>query len=405
MPSPPDENPFAALEEAAARQGAAEHAAKLLAGARARLVLGRDARSVFFACLALRLKPVVTWDIPTMATDGKTLEYNPEFVVGLSADELLGVVAHEVMHNALAHHCRRGTRDPGRWNEACDLAVNPVLAGAGFSLPKGRLMPGEGRYADMPVGLAAEAYYGMLPQPLDGQPAEERGQDPGGCGAVKEPGQGSPAEAADQQAAWEAAVVQAERAAAARGELPAGLARSVEQVLHPPADWRAVLREFVSSTARNDYSWTRPNRRFIAQGLYLPGLRSEELGEVVVAVDTSGSVGAAELAVFGAELDALLGAFDCTATIVYHDAAITHMQEWAPADGPLVHKPKGGGGTSHVPVFDWVREHAQSPACIVCLTDLETEFPDAVPDVPVLWGVVGGNQSVPPFGRAVPISA
>src|SRR5947209_1231383 len=101
MPLP--DNPFAALEEAAARQAAGEQAAKALAAARARLVLGRDARSVFFACLALRLRPVVAWDVPTMATDGTVLEYNPAFAAGLTPDELLGVVAHEVLHCALGH--------------------------------------------------------------------------------------------------------------------------------------------------------------------------------------------------------------------------------------------------------------------------------------------------------------
>ncbi len=392
------------MEEAAARQAQAELAAKAVSGARARFVLGRDARSAFFACLALRLKPVPSWDVPTMATDGRSLEYNPSFVAGLAADELLGVVAHEAMHCALGHHARRGARDLSRWNVACDLAVNGILVGAGFSLPETRLMAGEGAYSGLPPGKAAEAYYGLLPQPPEDQP-DDGDQDPGGCGAVKDPGSGSPAETADQQASWDAAVAQAERAAAARGELPAGLARSVADVLHPPADWRSVLREFVASTARSDYSWSRPNRRFIAQGLYLPGLRSEELGEVVVAVDTSGSVGAAELAVFGGELDALLGAFDCTATIVYHDSAVTHVQEWAPADGPLVLEPKGGGGTSHVPVFEWLDREGKEPACVVCLTDLETEFPDRAPAVPVLWGVVGGNTSTPPFGRAVPVSA
>jgi predicted metal-dependent peptidase len=399
MPSPP-ENPFAALEEAAARQAQSEAAAKAVAAARARFVLGRDARSAFFACLALRLKPSPSWNVPTMATDGRSLEYNPSFVAGLTPDELLGVVAHEALHCALGHHARRGARDPSRWNVACDLAVNGILLGAGFSLPNGRVMAGEGRYAALPPGKAAEEYYGLLPPPPDGQPDDP---DPGRCGAVKDPG--SPADAADQQASWEVALVQAERAAAARGELPGGLARSVSESLHPPVDWRAVLREFVSSTARNDYSWARPNRRFVAQGLYLPGLRSEELGEVMVAIDTSGSVGAAELAVFGSELDALLGAFDCTATIVYHDAAVTHVQTWVPADGPLVLEPKGGGGTSHVPVFEWLEKEGKEPACVVCLTDLDTEFPDRAPSVPVLWGVVGGNTSTPPFGRAVPVSA
>jgi predicted metal-dependent peptidase len=400
MPSPPDDA-FAALEQAAARQARAESAGKAVAAARARFVLGRDARSAFFACLALRLKPVASWDVPTMAADGKTLEYNPAFVAGLAPDELLGVVAHEALHCALGHHARRGNRDPSRWNVACDLAVNGILVGAGFTLPKARLLPGDGPYAGLPPGKAAEEYYRLLPQPPDGEPADP---DPGGCGAVTDPGAGSPADAADQQATWDAAVAQAERAAAARGDLPAGLARTVAAALHPPADWRAVLREFVSASARNDYSWAHPNRRFVWRGLYLPGLRSEALGEVVVAVDTSGSVGPAELAVFGSELDALLGPFDCTATVVYHDAAVTHVQTWAPADGRLVLEPKGGGGTSHVPVFEWLDREGKQPACVVCLTDLDTEFPSMPPAVPVLWGVVGGNRADPPFGRAVLVS-
>jgi len=65
---------------------------------------------------------------------------------------------------------------------------------------------------------------------------------------------------------------QAQQAAAGRGPLPAGLGRTIEQILQPTADWRAVLRDFVATCARNDYSWVRPNRRFIAQGLYLPGV-------------------------------------------------------------------------------------------------------------------------------------
>src|SRR5262245_26346400 len=101
-------DPFAALEEAVSRQTAQEQALKALAQARCRLVLGRDARSAFFATLALRLTPVVDWSLQTMATDGRRLLLNPRFVQGLSPDELLGVVAHEVLHCALAHHARRG---------------------------------------------------------------------------------------------------------------------------------------------------------------------------------------------------------------------------------------------------------------------------------------------------------
>ena len=103
-------DPFSTIEEAAARQAAAEQARRALSAARARLVLGRDATSAFFACLALRLVPEADESVGTMATDGRTLSFRPGFVNGLTADELVGVVAHEVMHNALAHSGRLGAR-------------------------------------------------------------------------------------------------------------------------------------------------------------------------------------------------------------------------------------------------------------------------------------------------------
>lgn len=372
-------------------------AAKAVAGARARLVLGRNAASVFFASLALRLTPQADDAIPTAATDGRRLLYNPDFVLGLTPDELVGVVAHEVMHCALAHFARRGAREPGRWNVACDLAINPVLLDAGLSLPQGRLMPGEGQFVELPWGKSAEAYYAMLPADGDTGGAA----DPGGCGAIQDAGGGSPAKADESEAEWSAAVSLAEQAAKSRGELPAGLARMVDDTLHPPADWRAVLREFVASTAKNDYSWSRPNRRFIARGLYLPGLRSEELGDIVIAIDTSGSIGQTELASFGSEVEGILGAYDCTATVLFHDTRVQGVATWSPADGPLVLEPVGGGGTSHRCVFEWLARSDLDPACVVCLTDLETAFPGMQPEVPVLWAVVGGNRHSPPFGRVM----
>src|SRR5262249_38694165 len=163
-PTVSGQDPFAALEEAAARQAAQEKALQALAAARCKLVLGKDARSAFFASLALRLAPEVDWTIDTLATDGKKLSLNPHFVASLPAEELVGVVAHEVLHNALAHHARRGHRDPKRWNVACDLAVNPLLLDAGFALPSCRLIPGEGEFQHLPVGKSAEEYHALLPQ-------------------------------------------------------------------------------------------------------------------------------------------------------------------------------------------------------------------------------------------------
>jgi hypothetical protein len=154
---------FEPLEHAAHRQASEESAARMVSQARSKLVLGKDARSAFFAVLALRMQVLVGWDVDTFATDGENLFVNPKFAVSLAAEEVEGVLCHEVLHCALGHHARRSGRDPQRWNVACDLAVNPLLLDAGFTLPGSRLLPGEGVYAGLPTGRSAEQYYALLP--------------------------------------------------------------------------------------------------------------------------------------------------------------------------------------------------------------------------------------------------
>jgi predicted metal-dependent peptidase len=404
-------DPFAVIEEAVARQRAEEQALQAIAAARCQLVLGKEARTVFFATLALRLLPNIDWSVATVCTDGRFLHLNPSFVIGVAGKELQGVLAHEVMHNALAHHIRRDYRDRVGWNIACDLAINPLLLEAGFELPAGRLCPGEAEYQDLPLGRSAEEYYSLLSRPQAGQdqePADGAGQpkaggDPGGCGAVTEPASGSPSVLSQSQAEWDMAVAQAQQVAKLRGELPAGLARLVEGVLQPKTDWRDLLRAFLSQQACNDYSWFPPNRRFLHTGLFLPALRSEELGDIVLAIDTSGSIGAEELARFAAETQVILESFDCRLAVLYHDSRVQHVQRWESRDGLLKLEPVGGGGTNHCCVFEWIEERAESPRCVICLTDLETRFPSKSPALPVLWAVTGTCKTNPPFGIRVHI--
>jgi len=103
-----------------------------LSRARVQLLLSQP----FFGTLCLRLKLVPVPSFPTMATDGQRIVYNPAFVEKLTPSELEGVLAHEVMHLALSHHCRRGERDAQLWNQATDYAVNPILINNGITLPK-----------------------------------------------------------------------------------------------------------------------------------------------------------------------------------------------------------------------------------------------------------------------------
>lgn len=396
------DNPFEELEAGLQRQALEDKARKLIARARTRLILGKDAQSIFFGNLSMRLKLEVCWEIETAATDGKRLLYNPAFWAGMTENEQLAVTCHEVMHNALGHHCRRVQREPRKWNIACDLAINPLLKEAGFTLPKGCLFPGEGQFPQLAPGLSAEAYYSLLPDLPPGQ-----GGDPGRCGGVIDPVNGDPAALQEAEAERKIDVAQAKRSADGgknKGKMPGGLARAISEVLEPIVNWREVLREFVTRHAKNDYAWSPPNRRFVHMGLYLPGLRSEELGDVCLAIDTSGSVGEPELNRFAAEVQSILDTFpSAKLTLLYHDSIVQHVQHWSASDGPLVLEPKGGGGTDHRPVFQWIEEQAEPPTCLVCLTDMCSRFPSEGPDYPVLWASTVKGKTAP-FGSVVDVS-
>lgn len=397
------------LNDTAKRQTAETDAAKNISEAKTRLVLGRDAQAAFFATLALRLNYRPDWSIETAATDGRRLLYNPDFVNKLTREERIGLLCHEVMHCAGKHFARRGERPMGKANIAMDLAINPLIVDAGMKLPKGGLMPGDGDFKDLPKNLAFEEYYARLPdEPPEG--GTTNGSDPGGCGGVidaQDP-EGTPADEAAQkqlEAEWSVNVAAAAQAAKRRGTISAGLDRFIGEALAPVVDWRAVLREFITRPAKRDYNWKRPNRRHLHAGLYLPSLHSLELGEIVIAVDTSGSIDATTLQRFAGEINDISNQGASTITVLYHDSEICHVQTWTPDDGPLVLEPKGGGGTSHKPVTDWIEQNAtEPPACLVCLTDCHTSYPTTAPSYPTLWAVIGNKQAAPPFGEVVHIA-
>ena len=372
-------------------------ASDLFAKARAALLVGAP----FWGVLSLRLAPVEDASIRTMQTDGVTIRYNPDFVAGLSRGALRTMIAHETMHCAALHHTRREGRDLRRWNIACDHAINPLLAAADFEMPAGMLL--DPAYA----GLSAEQIYDRLPRDTGGDGSD----DPGGMGGVTDPppggddpgqpGAGTPsaADLARQEETWSIATAQAEATAKAMGIGAGDTARAIREQVAPRLDWREVLRRTLSAAARSDYAWTPPNRRHIASGLYLPSLRSETLGPVVIGVDTSGSIDAPTLAAFAAEITAILDEAAPEAIhVVYCDEAVADTETYEPGD-PIRLTPHGGGGTAFRPVFDWIAGSDIQPVCAVYLTDLYgSEFGPA-PDYPVLWVSTGADAA--PFGEVI----
>lgn len=377
-----------------------------LTRARAALIMSQP----FFATLALHLDLIEDASCGTMWTDGKALGYSPAFVEEISPSELQGVIAHEVMHCAALHHVRRGNRDGKRWNEACDYAINADLIAAGFKLPKGGLV--DPAFA----GRGAEEIYKILGDQPDDSGDQPGGNDPGACGEIRD---GAPAHApavlAEQEAEWKANVRQALAVAKAQnaGSIPDYLKTLDVVTIAPRIDWRGELRRFIDQSNVKDYSWSRPNRRFIGRGLILPGYVADSLAHLVVAVDTSGSIDKDALSAFAAELGAALdeGAAD-RVTVIYCDAAVKGTETFDRGDNLSI-KPIGGGGTRFAPAFDWIAENAPDASAVVYFTDLECSaghFGEE-PAAPVLWAAWGDSRRVDelaaraPFGETLYLAA
>jgi len=146
--------------------------------------------------------------------------------------------------------------------------------------------------------------------------------------------------------------------------------------------------------ARDDYSFQRPSRR--DGDALLPRLSSGEL-DLHVAIDTSGSIRAEELAQFATELDALKGQVRARVTLHACDERLDMRGPWHFEACEAMLLPdglEGGGGTSFVPVFEWIAARRQRPGALLFFTDAEGEFPVAAPDYPVIW-LVKGRGTVP----------
>jgi hypothetical protein len=163
-----------------------------LTKARTQLLLSQP----FFGTMCVRLK-TLPGPVPTMATNGRVILYSPEFVEELTLAELEATIAHEAMHCALGHHCRRGERDPGLWNEAADLAINPILVANGFTLPAGALL--DPAFQDL---SAEEIYARWLRNNSSSDSPQSSGQQSGQAGGSgglpQQPSSAPPSDSASQ---------------------------------------------------------------------------------------------------------------------------------------------------------------------------------------------------------------
>ena len=196
--------------------------------------------------------------------------------------------------------------------------------------------------------------------------------------------------------------IQSAKVAKETGKLPSSIERMVEEMINVVTPWHEKLERYMSSKVKDGYSWNRPNRRFVGEGMYLPGYDyTPRMGEIVIAVDTSGSLSSKELSYFNAHINRILETcLPEKVTVLYCDYDIGGEVEYTPDDLPLVLKPVGGGGTRFKPVFNWLLNYQGEVECLIYFTDGwgdQNELDE--PAVDTVWLTTDREEF--PFGEVI----
>lgn len=323
----------------------------------------------FFGTLTIHMMPpIADEDRQTIATDGRNLRYNPDWINEASREQIMFAIARISLAAGLAHHVRRENRSYPRWQEASRQVTLPFMHEHGFHTTEpGLNMPIEKAYelipepepepANNPAGApdqnSQQAPDGAEPQQpgTDQQPGQgqaqpqdapkpaydqgevmdtppkptddqeprqpgnespqQRGDDPG-------KGQESPSQSPnnqpesernqrnrqDEEIRWETRIKQAIQLAKAHGYQPGSIEELIRADEHTSVDWQTMAQRFAEDAADEQTSYSIPNMRFAASGPYLPGKKSETMKHICFAVDSSASMKTRELALIWAEIKA-----------------------------------------------------------------------------------------------------
>lgn len=347
----------------------------------------------FIGSVAINMPFELDSNIQTAGTNGKRVKFNPEFIEKLTDEELKFLVAHECLHPMLEHNYRRNGRQAKRWNMACDYVINQLLQDERI----GKFIEGGclNQATYNAGGGTSDGIYNILPE----QNEDGSVGDIGGTGSDLEDGEGSQADQQQEAAEWRVKVAQAAQAAKMMGKLSANMQRFVDEVLQPKVDWRDVLRRFVQKAKTDQRTFARPNRRFLSQGMYLPSVSGEVLGEIAIAVDCSGSIGQREINEFATEIRGMKEEGNPAALhIIYFDSEVCHYDHFGRDDDVHI-EPHGGGGTAFSPIFKYIEDNTIVPVACVVLTDLQCNDFGNAPDYPVLW--VSNDSDKAPWGEVV----
>lgn len=346
--------------------------------------------SAFFTTVCFSLKHI--WDdtIPTACTNGRNIRFSPKFFMSLTVEEQVFLLLHESMHVAYLHMDRVQDRNKEIFNYAADYVINLQLVDRGFKMPKMGLLDQRFR------GMSTEEVYKILlqenppidPQHMDIQPGDGAG-DP-----VKEEQLRQ-----DVQDILVRASIQSKMAGDKPGTVPGDIQIFLDRLLNPKLPWHRILQKYLQSFAKTDYSFRKPNRRFFPKH-HLPSLHGEQLVDLAIAVDISGSVTDDEFKVFVSETASILRMMKPDKiTLIQFDTDIKSVHKVRSIAELMKIEFKGRGGTQINPVLEWT--NTNKPQLLLVFSDGGFRFRDVDTKIPTLWIIHNDAAFVAPFGKVI----
>lgn len=381
---------------------------------KAKINLLNEGNTFFLSTVLFSLD--LKWDTscPTLATDGLSMDINPQFFLDFTPKLRMFGLLHEVWHVALSHMVRLENRNPKIWNYACDYIVNMLIKDSGIEIWEHAL------YDERFRNMTTEQVYDILMQEMQQNQQQQQnglpGNSPGGLNPpdnpmgddIKYPAAPTTQEEIQQikeqaskinEILVKAYTIAKQQNDPTIGNLPADLERHIEKLLHPIVPWEKLFINWMTSQNKSDYTFSRPNRRFMPD-FFMPSLYTKSLGEIAVICDTSGSIGPKELTRFYSECAHIKSKMDPDKfTIASFDTKIQSIYTFP--RGKRLGQPllKGGGGTKIDPVLQYLNE--TKPEIAVIFTDGEFREPTLKYKGKLLWLVYDNPTFTAPFGKVV----
>jgi predicted metal-dependent peptidase len=380
-------------------------------------------KAPFFGNMATRMQLIDASEwCPTAATNGRNFYYNVDFVKKLSVKKLEFLFGHEICHCVFDHFGRVGSRDRQLSNIAQDFAVNQILVDERIGEkitevkicydPKYRGLAWEEIYDELyekaekiPMDQLLKQLGDLLDEHIneDGNSPGKEGDKEGKGGKGGMPGM-TKEEAQQIRDEIKEAMIQS-AAAAGAGKVPAGIQRMIKDMTEPKINWRDLVRQEIQSIIRNDYSFTRPNRKSMHSGAILPGMKEATTIDIGISIDMSGSIGTEDATVFLSEIKGIVDQYeDFKINLWCFDTAIYNHQEFSQdnSEDLFDYEPEGGGGTDFEANWEFMKEQGIQPKKFIMFTDGypcggwgDEDYCDTI------FIVKGNTEAQAPFGQTV----